>query len=339
MPNTFRYFRWRVARIRLRIACAIARQFYRDVHGNGNKSILVAGAARSGTTWLAQAIRSQTPCRIMFEPFHPGKIEAYREFDYYQYVRPSEDHQQLFEYCQRLFKGEIRNPWVDTLVDVYRPQIRLVKAVRASFLLGWIHQRFPQVPILFLVRHPCAVVASRMENDWGTEDFAPCLQQEKLGEDYLGGKLEYLAGLGHSEEQHAALWGLHNMVALEHLAGGRGQVLFYEDLLLRPEEELPRIFGAISQPYDDSVFRSLREPSARASRKSAVVTGGDPLRQWQNTLSPTQIERVLSVVDYLGLSHLYGDSNTPLVSSRSTGSNESPDLGNQKAEEEAHGDG
>lgn len=339
MSNTLRYFRWRAARIRLRIACAIARQFYRDVHGNGNRSILVAGAARSGTTWLAQAIRSQSPCRIMFEPFHPGKIEAYREFDYYQYVRPTEDHQPLLEYCQRLFKGEIRDPWVDTLVDVYRPEIRLIKAVRASFLLGWIHQRFPQIPILFIVRHPCAVVASRMENGWGTEDFAPCLQQEKLDEDYLGDKREYLAGLKHSEEQHAALWGLHNMVALAHLAGDRGQVLFYEDLLLRPEEEVPRIFGAISQSYDDSVFRSLGEPSARSSRKSAVVVGGDPLRHWRNILSPTQIERVLAVVEQLGLSHLYGDSNTPLASFPLAGSDESPDLGDHEAEEETHSDG
>ena len=339
MSDTYRYFRWRVARIRLRIVSAIARQFLRDVHGNGNRSILVAGAARSGTTWLAQAIRSQTFCRIMFEPFHPGKVEAYREFDYYQYVRPAEDHPQLLGYCGRLFNGDLRNPWVDTLVDVYRPEIRLVKAVRASFLLGWIHRNFPTIPILFIVRHPCAVVASRLEIGWGTEDLAPCLRPGPLVEDFLQEKLEYLRGVEHSEEQHAALWGLHNLIALEHLEGGRGQVVFYEDLLLRPEEELPRIFGAISQTYDDSVFASLKKPSARSSPRSAVVTGGDPLLHWQHTLSAAQIERIRAVVDHLGLSHLYGDSKTPLVRLHLAGSDESPDLGNQEAEEKAHRNG
>lgn len=318
MSYTPRYLRWRAAKLRSRLSSALVRQFYRDVNREIDRTILLAGAARSGTTWLAQVIASQTPCRIMFEPFHPGKIEAYREFDYYQYVRPADEHPRLYDYCQRLFSGGIRNRWVDRLVDVYRPEIRLVKAVRASFLLGWIERRFPQIPILFIVRHPCASVASRMEIGWGTEDLGPCFEQKDLVEDFLRHRLEYLEGLEHSEERHAALWALHNMVALEQLAGGRGNVLFYEDLLLCPREEVPRIFAAISQPYEESVFTSLERPSALSSRSSAVVTGDDPVCRWKDILSPIQIDRVLAVVEQLGLNHLYGDAEIPLASFRSS---------------------
>jgi hypothetical protein len=60
---------------------------YRDTVGRLDRSMIVAGTARSGTTWLAEIIASQVPCRIMFEPFQPRKVQAYSQFEYFQYLR------------------------------------------------------------------------------------------------------------------------------------------------------------------------------------------------------------------------------------------------------------
>ena len=49
----------------------------------------------------------------MFEPFHPQKVDAYRHFNYFQYMRPEAENPALRNYCEKIFTGHIRHGWVD----------------------------------------------------------------------------------------------------------------------------------------------------------------------------------------------------------------------------------
>ncbi|HKX58690.1 MAG TPA: hypothetical protein VJN00_04895, partial [Steroidobacteraceae bacterium] len=82
--------RWQLGRLRRRGARAFTSFLYRDGNRDERRTFMVAGTGRSGTTWLAELICSQIPCRLMFEPFNPRKVSAYREFNYFQYMRPGE---------------------------------------------------------------------------------------------------------------------------------------------------------------------------------------------------------------------------------------------------------
>ena len=77
------------------------------------RTFLVAGAARSGTTWLGEIIAAQLPCRIMFEPFHPEHVPAMRRYRLFQYMRPEQQDAELEAYAARLFAGQVRNRWID----------------------------------------------------------------------------------------------------------------------------------------------------------------------------------------------------------------------------------
>ncbi len=281
-----------------------------DIH----KSILVAGTARSGTVWLGDMISSQLPCRLMFEPFNPELVPGYRDFHYFQYMRPAEDNQELYQFASNVFTGMIRNSWIDHRNERIWSQYRLIKEIRANLLLKWLHDRFPQVPIIFLIRHPCAVVLSRMQLKWATDrDIASFLAQPDLITDYLGDYVDLIKAAKTDEEKHAIIWCVSNLVPLKQLITADRKLIYYENLCLQPDVELPAIFEALGQEYQGSrTNQIINRPSQTAQETSPVVIGTDKVSHWKQKLNPSQIKNILRIVNAFGLGHLYGDSVLPL---------------------------
>ncbi|NIP33259.1 hypothetical protein GWO25_05260, partial [Candidatus Saccharibacteria bacterium] len=107
--------------------------------------------------------------------------------------RPEEPNYALEKFCRQIFTGAIRHPWIDRQVEYLNADFRVIKAIRANLLLKWVHERFPEMPQIFIIRHPCAVVLSRMELGWDTDkDIAPFLSQPKLIEDFLDPYLDVI---------------------------------------------------------------------------------------------------------------------------------------------------
>jgi hypothetical protein len=301
---------WAWRRLR-RLVCS---KLYRDSNRDLHKSILVAGTARSGTTWLGDILASQLNGRIMFEPFHSRKVKAFNQYHYFHYMRPDEKDEALADFCQRVFSGDIRDKWIDNYIEVLRPQYRVIKEIRANLWLKWIHNQFPQVPILFIIRHPCAVVLSRMTLNWDTDrDIEPFLAQPKLLEDFLGQKMDVIRDAKSPEEKHAVIWCVSNLIPLQQFQKEELNVIFYENLCIQPEAEVARLFQSIQLDYHNSLFTALEAPSTTTVLSSAIVTGANRVNSWQNKLTSRQIDNILSVVRAFGLDYLYGDSITPLA--------------------------
>jgi hypothetical protein len=296
------------------------RRFYRDSDRDLGRSILLAGTGRSGTTWIADLLAAALPCRIMFEPFHSRLVEAFRDFHYFHYTRPDEPDDRLLSYCQTVFSGSIRHPWIDRAAGPLFPKYRVIKEIRANLFLMWIRERFPRLPILFVIRHPCAVVLSRMRSGWADDtDIAPFLAQEKLIADHLREHLDLIRDARTEEEKHAVVWCVSNLVPLAQFGPGELDVFFYERLCTQPEAEIRRMVEILaSGPLAGEkldVGRALRRidvPSPTTTRSSALVTREDRVGRWRRDLSPRQIGRILATVDAFGLGHLYGDSLLPL---------------------------
>jgi len=308
------YVKWRYLKRYKRIKRAACGKLYRDHNRDLSKSLIVAGTGRSGTTWLADIISSQISCRIMFEPFHSKVVEAFHEFHYFHYERPSEQNDKLFEYSLKVFSGDIRHVWIDRYVERVFPRFRLIKEIRANLFLKWIHSRFPEIPILFVIRHPCAVVLSRMKLNWATDtDIDPFLCQAKLIEDFLYDKMDIIGRAKTAEEKHAIVWCISNFVPLKQFNSDRLHVFFYENLCVQPQREAPRICDAIKCEYHESVLKQFDKPSSTITYSSAIFTGQDKVTRWKSELSPKQINNILSIVENFGLGYIYGDSPTPVV--------------------------
>jgi hypothetical protein len=288
-------------------------RLFQDRNRDIARCMIVAGTGRSGTTWLSKIIGSQIPSRFMNEPFHSQYVYEFSKFNYFQYLRPDSRDDDLYVYCLRVFNGSIRNKWIDRQVSTLFPKYRVIKEIRANLFLKWLHNNFPSIPILFLIRHPCAVVLSRMQLKWATDgDIEPLLSQDKLVEDYLSDKLDLIMNAKTLEEKHAIIWCISNLVPLKQFNPGELNIVFYENLCLRPEVEIPRIFQIIGHKYNNTIFSSLKKPSGTVTNSSAVMRGLDRTSQWKTKLSPTQIKKILSIVESFELDFLYGDSYTPI---------------------------
>jgi hypothetical protein len=308
------FIKWKYKKAYRRILRAACSRLYRETNQDTQKSVMVAGTGRSGTTWLADIIASQTSCRLMFEPFHSQQVEAFEGFHYFQYMRPSERNDELRSYCHTVLSGSIRHRWIDRQVERILPKSRVIKEIRANLFLKWIHDQFPEVPILFIVRHPCAVVLSRMRLDWATDsDIAPFLAQEKLIDDYLYDRLDVIERAKSVEQKHAIIWSISNLVPMLQFQPEELNVVFYENLCTRPEIELPCVFRALGHDYRASVFERSRVPSTTAIRSSAVLAGRDLVTRWKDVLAPKQIDNILSIVEAFQLGHIYRDSFMPLI--------------------------
>jgi hypothetical protein len=291
-------------------------KLYRDTERQTAKSIMIAGTARSGTTWLADIIASQFPCRIMFEPFHSQLVLDFQGFHTFHYMRPAEPNSELLSYCRKIFTGDMRHPWIDRQVEHLFPRYRLIKEIRANLFLKWIHNAFPEIPLLLLIRHPCAVVLSRMRLGWATDtDIDSFLRQNKLVDDFLAAQTDLVRGAKTIAEKHAVIWCVHNLVPLKQFGPQGLGIVFYENLCSQPEIEIPKIFRLIRRDFKESVYQHLLNPSMTTSPAGPVVTGTNRIDRWQKELSVAEINDILYIVDAFGLGHLYGESLRPLARS------------------------
>jgi hypothetical protein len=249
---------------------------------------------------------------VMFEPFNPEHVAECRPFHYFQYMRPDAEDPALLSFCTRLVNGDLRGRWIDGHATRVFSRFRLIKDIRPTLMLRWFHERFPQVPVIYLLRHPCAVALSRMRLNWATDaDVTRLLEQPRLVSDYLEPYLDIINSVRTDEEKHAVVWCVSNLVPLRQFAGGGWTLLYYERLRQHPERELPRLFEALDLEFDGRALRALPRPS-RTTRGSAPSTRGD-IGGWKHHLTPGQIDRILAVVAAFGLGHVYDDATAPLA--------------------------
>jgi hypothetical protein len=311
MARPKQYFRWQIDRFLRPSRRAVLRHLYKDNNRRMEDSILVAGTARSGTTWLGDLLAG-TDGRVLFEPFHPGKISALKYLSYFPYLRPGEENPQLKSYCQQVFSGAVRHPWVDREVAQLHPTFRVIKEIRANLFLKWLYVQFPQVPQLLIVRHPCAVVLSRLQLRWATDtDILSFLNQQALIDDHLAPYLEIMGRAQTDVEKHAIIWCVSHLVPLRQFDPQDLTTVFYEDLCVQPQIELPRIENVVKRPFPAGTLTLLSRPSSTTIASSAILTGDNRIAHWQKSLSASEIRQILDIVAAFGLDYLYGDGLLP----------------------------
>jgi hypothetical protein len=291
----------------------VVSRLYRDGAGGPKEAVIVAGVARSGTTWLAEVLASQLHGRLMFEPFHPSYVPGFEAFEYLQYMRRHGDAPDLEGFVSRVLSGEVRDPeWVDRMVSVLRPEVRIVKAVRANLMLRWILDRFPGTPTLLIVRHPCAVVASFAKLGWSARrDLDSILRQDDLLDDHLRDVSGILESPLSAHQEVAVVWCVNHRVVLNQCSGSKLIGVHYEDLVNRPEGELPRIFEAIGRDYDETVYKTLRRPSRTTLSVPARDHGAGRDAEWFRALGASRVSDIQEIVAAFGLDHLYDEGGRP----------------------------
>jgi hypothetical protein len=185
-------------------------------------------------------------------------------------------------------------------------------------MIGWIRAHFPEMPVILLLRHPCAVLNSLLRLHWHRDAKAHILAQPLLMEDHLEPFRAEIESTTGDVDNHLLAWCANYYVALRELAGQRVFVAFYERFLAEPRTEIARLFAFLGRPFDDRIFERMKVPSAQArvarhGDSSAIVTGGDVLDEWRKHITPEQLDRSLALLKRFGLDAMYGAETMPRV--------------------------
>ena len=142
-------------------------QLYLDRGGSYRDTTMLAGTARSGTSWISEIVDQDGDLRIIHEPMRRGRLAVTSVFRPRHYLRPNDRDPVYLEAMERILSGRIRSIWTDKYNRTILPKRRLIREVRANLLLPWVHANFPEMPMILLLRHPCAVTTSQLK--WGAE--------------------------------------------------------------------------------------------------------------------------------------------------------------------------
>jgi hypothetical protein len=262
--------------------------------------IIVSGSGRSGTTWLGNVIAGDE-FRILFEPFDYRHVPEANGLGLRPYFRPKDNYPQWFPFIERVMTGNIENKWIDqekNRLNIEKIQKGiLIKEIRGNGMLAWIADNF-HCKIVYIIRHPCAVITSRLKLKWEThlESF---WEQQELIDDYLLQYKNVIENAKTEVQKHAVMWCIENLIPLHHISEYGWIFCKYEHLLMDPEKEIKRILNLLGQDFSDSRKKAIYELVLPSGDK-CINNKIDFLNSWKYFLTKQDqkdIAYILNVFD------------------------------------------
>jgi hypothetical protein len=161
------------------------------------------------------------------------------------------------------------------------------------------------MPMVLLLRHPCAVAASRLALGWG-DNLSEMMEQEELVEDFLIPVEAEIRDARDAFERHVFSWCIENSVPLRQFGPGEIHLAFYERFLVHPEEELRRLFTFLGEDFDRRVYRALDRPSPLTREDESPSVDA-----WRRSVTDARLERVIEIMGLFELDRVYGEGAMP----------------------------
>lgn len=299
---------------------------------------LVAGFGRSGTTWVQDVMATANRMRAVFEPLQPYAIRGARPHAH-RYLAAGDDDPALYRFLYPYFCGRYHSLWADYRLifkqfyprpgdfrspssiygklryyiqakDYYlryrgqrRYEGRIIKCVRANMMLGWLQENF-QARIVFLVRHPAAVILSQMSapRAWDPVRRLGRYRDDRRLLDQLDNRFRRLLYQPLDlVEAHTLSWCIENTIALRQAAERGIAIVFYEHLVVNGDVEWPRITAALA--LDNAPDEEL---VTRPSQQTWGERLADPtlLRRyasWKERIDQNTADRIQAVLNAVGV--------------------------------------
>ncbi len=227
------------------------------------RTVLVAGSGRSGTTWLAQMLNYDNRFRVLFEPFRPDGGHGVPALPAYIYLRKNEENSEVFKLVSNILLGRIHSPWIDQYNVRFFSLRRLVKDIHLNLLLGWMQNKFPDLKIVWILRHPFAVALSKTIAHQKNGSWAPAIHRFLENDAFRDGVLQpFLSELTDFPKmdiwgQHVWRWSIENYVPLVQLKKDKICTVHYEHLCQNPNKELTRIFDYLDMTIPKGIEKVL----------------------------------------------------------------------------------
>jgi len=285
----------------------------------GNSSpILIAGLPRTGTTWLASILSTASGIKYLHEPFNPKYFPESASYTR-KYIRCDSEDERFIQYCHTVFSGQLNNnqeltPYYQNLLYKkipWWPGRILVKDVHCGMSLDWI-ARHVNPSIAIVIRHPCAVAASRFRlfaRGQGQKLIQSLLSQPTLMRDYLSPFESLIEDAQTIWQQMAVFWGASYYLMLEQQRQHPEWIVVQHELLCQePEKQYRQLFDKLSLSWTAMTDHILDVSTTTNREKSDIperISSQEP-EKWKKELEPEQIEQIKRFVQPFGIKY-YSD--------------------------------
>ncbi len=272
-------------------------------------TVLLSSMGRSGSTILANIINYDNTHRILFEPFWSERVSEAKDFVSYQYLRPDNSEQRYLAAAHKIISGKVHSKWIDKENKTIFPKRRLIKDIRTNLFLKWIHNGFPSVKIILLLRHPCAVVSSYLAMDFGDGLLRRqrLLTNSSFVDDMDDNILSEYRKAETSFERLIFFWCIFYYIPFQQFDKDELHIVFYEDLIIDPANEFKNLFSFLDRDYSEKeVLDILGKPSSTTNKDKKYFKKGEVnIAGWQKNFSTQQIDRAYEIMSLFGMEKLY----------------------------------
>jgi hypothetical protein len=299
-----------------------------------SKVRIVAGYGRSGTTWVQDVLATANSLRPVFEPMHPLHVKGADAFAH-QYISANRQEPELFQFLSQFFYGEYRSLWADYRVISRRllprlddlrsiqgcrkrlryyaefqgnfmrfnkqrknPQ-RIIKLIRANMMLAWLRASF-SARIVFIIRHPAAVVLSQMKarQSWDPYAYIDRYRADSELLEILGPQMNRLLFQELEDvEAFTLCWCIENAVALEQAQSCGVPVVHYEQLMNRGLPEWERVLSALDlegMPDRKLILEPSQQAWGKKAKNAALLLD---YASWMSEIDDSMSDRIQRILD------------------------------------------
>jgi len=309
--------------------------------------VIIAGSGRSGTTWVQDSLAKANNMRTLFEPLHPIGVPRAAQFSH-QYIPVDETSAELNKFFDQVFSGNMRSLWTNyrirpdrfnplknSPITVYlhskksikllkqyafKPELAgyVVKFIRANLMLSWLCHKYKK-PAILIVRHPCAVIASRLRlagADWGADKALQLYRDNQRIVNLVQDEFQIdLAKPMSTASALCAVWCIENVLPMrwaDNNLGNNFAVFSYEALMVNPHEQwlnLTNHLGLDNAP--DAKILGLPSQQVSPDMRDKSFTP-EHIERWKKNLASDDIKDIAKTLEAFGSDYYSVDSALPL---------------------------
>ncbi|WP_320041123.1 sulfotransferase [uncultured Desulfobacter sp.] len=336
-----------------------------NVNGLPSEPLFLYGSGRSGTTWLEERIAGALDAEVIFEPLQErlhGTAKAYG----FRYLDASENHPELQIYFQKLIMGDLKyfwtryrilpdrllptiqtfsnkgefKAWIKRFPDAFRLMVRyhstinrprkIIKLIRANLMIAWLNKTFPSSLHIAIVRHPAAVIESRMRldrvaqnisivkgaSDWNAKNLLNKYLQYQLPKELK----KIIKDIGSMDklslyEHHCLLWCIENKLLFNY-KNIVSQLIYYEDVIDK-ENQTWRDLADIINVDENQLTHGMEKPSQQSSKLNQRLqlkfyNSSSPIEKLKCIHGSSCIHILQDYLDLFSIKHYRADSLFPI---------------------------
>lgn len=275
---------------------------------NTENGIIILSEARGGSTWLMEILGNIPNTIFNWEPLHPEKGVVPKKFRWGNrpYLPENDSNPEYKKLMHEILCMKKHSGWTlerNSFSRAIKSETVITKFVRANLLLPWMLQNFRlnSKPI-FLLRHPIDTCISHinafgeMEQIKNKRDIPGWINNERFFQhfDLLKKPISQL-------EYRIAFWCLNNAWVIQKNFLNKCIIVYYEDLVMHPEEERKRILIELkrNEMSEKAMYSvNLRKASSTNFKNELKTNPEEQLIKNIKNLNSSTKEKIQKIFDH-----------------------------------------